>query len=328
MPANLLLAAGVFIVAGLLSGLLTELVRRRMVAARLGQQVREDGPQSHLAKAGTPSMGGIGFLAALTLVTLLWLAQGGVSPAIPLALGLTLTYAAIGFADDYSKLRGHRSLGLKARVRVPLEVVLGLGYALALHYSGALAEAAGQAQLIPWGTGAGWWLVAIFVTVGGGNAVNLTDGLDGLAGGVSCFCAFGLAVACWLSGLPDLALWAIALAGVTVGFLWHNAHPARIWMGDSGSLGLGAALAAIALAARLELLFGLFGLLFVIEALSVIIQVLYFKATGGQRVFRMAPYHHHLELGGLAETQIVTRFWLVGMMLAAAGIGLVAVLVS
>lgn len=328
MAANLMLAAGVFVVAGLLSGLLTELVRSRMVAARLGQQVREDGPQSHLAKAGTPSMGGVGFFAALAVVTLLWVAGGGVSPAIPLALGLTLAYAAIGFADDYTKLRGQCSLGLKARVRVPLEVALGLGYALLLHHTGALETAGGQAQLVPWGTGLVWLGVAMFVTVGAGNAVNLTDGLDGLAGGVTCFCALGLAAACWLLGLPDLALWSVALAGVTVGFLWHNAHPARIWMGDVGSLGLGAALAAIALAARLELLLGLFGLVFVIEALSVMIQVLYFKATGGRRVFRMAPYHHHLELGGLAETQIVTRFWLLGMILAALGVGLVAALVS
>ncbi len=330
MRASLFPAAGLFLLAMALSGLLTELVRRRMVAARLGQQVREDGPESHLAKAGTPSLGGIGFLAALALLTV-WLyvwQPAPMSSTVALALLLTLAYGAIGFADDYSKLRYQRSLGLKARVRLPLELLLAGLYAWLLAAKGAVPADPGPAQLVAWGTGPLWIAVCMFVIAGAGNAVNLTDGLDGLAGGTGMFCALGLAAACALLGHADLALWSVALAGCLAGFLWLNAHPARIWMGDMGSLGLGAALGAIAVAARLELLLGLFGLIFVIEALSVIIQVIYFRATGGKRVFRMAPYHHHLELSGLRETQIVTRFWLLALVLALLGAGIVAEVVG
>lgn len=329
MTANLLPAAGLFVLAMALSGLLTELVRRRMVAARMGQRVREDGPQSHLAKAGTPSMGGLGFLAALALVTI-WLYLWQPVPmraTVALALLLALAYGAIGFADDYSKLRFQRALGLKARVRLPLELVLGGVFAWCLTMDGTVTASAGSAQLVALGSGPLWIAFCMLVIAGAGNAVNLTDGLDGLAGGTGLFCALGLGAGCALLGHADLALWSVALAGCLAGFLWLNAHPASIWMGDVGSLGLGAALAAIAVAARMELLLVLFGLIFVIEALSVMIQVVYFRVTGGKRIFRMAPYHHHLELGGLKETQIVTRFWLLGMVLAMLGVGVVASLV-
>lgn len=328
MAANLLAAASIFLLAMILGWGLTELVRQRVVALKMGQMVREDGPQSHLAKAGTPSLGGVGFLSALAVITLLmYLWQPvQIGSTVLLALLLTLGYAAIGFADDYSKLRYKRALGLKARARLPLEFLLAGLYGWLLIYNGTVTATPGAAQLVNFGAGIPWLLVVMFVIVGGGNAVNLTDGLDGLAGGTGVFCALGLAAACALLGRPDLALWAVALAGATCGFLWLNAHPARIWMGDVGSLGLGAALAALAVAARMELLLGLFGLIFVIEALSVIIQVGYFKLSGGKRVFRMAPYHHHLELGGLAETQIVTRFWIIGLTLAIVGAGVVATL--
>jgi len=165
------------------------------------------------------------------------------------------------------------------------------------------------------------------VLVGCANAVNLTDGLDGLAGGVSCFCALALGASCWLLGRPDLAILCAIVAGSAAGFLWLNAAPASIFMGDVGSLGLGAILAAIAVAARLEIMLAVFGVVFVVEALSVAIQVLYFRFSGGKRVFRMAPYHHHLELGGMAETKIVVRFWLITIVAGAAGLGLVAAIV-
>ncbi len=327
MAANLLLAAGLFALAMAVSGLLTELVRRRMVASGLGQQVRDDGPQSHLAKAGTPSMGGLGFLGALTLLTV-WLYVWQPVPigtTVALALMLALAYGAIGFADDYTKLRFRRALGLKARVRLPLELALGGLYAWLLVVIGSATDA-GPAQLIAFGNGPVWIAFCMLVVAGAGNAVNLTDGLDGLAGGTGLFCALGLGAACALLGRFDLAFWSVTLAGCLAGFLWLNAHPASIWMGDVGSLGLGAALAAIAVAARLELLLALFGLVFVVEALSVMVQVAYFRITGGRRVFRMAPYHHHLELSGLRETQIVTRFWLLGLLFAFLGTGTVAAL--
>lgn len=329
MAGNLLPAAGVFVLAVLLSGLLTEIVRRRVVALKMGQQVREDGPQTHLAKAGTPSLGGVGFLSALALLTL-WLLLWQPVPMganVVWVLLLTLSYGAIGFADDYAKLRKKSALGLKARARLPLEFVLAGIFAGLLIANGTATAAPGAAQLVAFGNGPLWIVVVLFVVVGSGNAVNLTDGLDGLAGGTGLFCALGLAGACALLGQPGLALWCVALAGCLGGFLWLNAHPARIWMGDVGSLGLGAALAAVAVAARVEILYGLFGALFVWEAISVIMQVGYFKLSGGKRVFRMAPFHHHLELGGWAETQVVTRFWLLSLVLALLGLGLVAALV-
>ena len=321
--------AAAFLGAMLLSALFTWLVRLHVVATDLRQTVRSDGPESHLQKMGTPTLGGVGMMAALIVVTMILLAAGVIvwRQAVLPALGLTLAYAAIGFADDYSKLRYKRPLGLKARLRLPLEFLLAAGYAVLLVHSGLLGRASGAAQIIPLGGGVLWIAFATLVIVGASNAVNLTDGLDGLAAGVSCLCALGVGVACFLLDRPELALWAVALAGVCAGFLWLNTPPASIFMGDVGSLGLGAALAAIAVAARIELLFALFGIIFVIEALSVIIQVVYFRATGGRRVFRMAPYHHHLELGGLPETKIVFRFWLITMAGAALGIALVALLV-
>jgi len=210
---------------------------------------------------------------------------------------------------------------------LPLECVLAGLFAFLLIHTRTVTPAGGLAQVIPLGAGVGFVLFAMLVLVGCGNAVNLTDGLDGLAGGVSCFCALSLGAACWLLGRQDLALLCAAVAGATAGFLWLNAPPASIFMGDVGSLGLGAILGAIAVAARLEVMLAIFGVVFVVEALSVAAQVLYFKATGGRRIFRMAPYHHHLELGGMAETKIVLRFWLITMVAGAAGLGLVAVMV-
>lgn len=320
-----------FVMALLSGAALTWLVRKWVVAQQMGQTVREDGPQSHLAKMGTPTLGGVGIMAALTLLAAaLWAVRGNtLSPAVPLCLALALGYAAIGFADDWSKVRYKRPLGLKARIRVPLEVILALAFAWALvRFGGVSPGVGGSAQLIPWGLGFVWTVVVVFVLVGGANAVNLTDGLDGLAGGVTCFCALAMAVACVMLGHVDLALFAVALAGVCAGFLWLNCHPASIFMGDVGSLGLGGALAAIAVAARMELLLGLFGVVFVIEALSVIIQVLYFKASGGKRVFRMAPFHHHLELGGMAETKVVIRLWIITLIAGGLGVALVAWLSS
>jgi phospho-N-acetylmuramoyl-pentapeptide-transferase len=324
-------SCAVLLAAMLLSAFLTWLVRLWVVAANMRQTVRDDGPQSHLKKTGTPTLGGLGMLGALAVVVAILRLTHRVplTPAVWLILGLALAYGAIGFADDFSKLRFKRPLGLKARERVPLECLLALLFAWGLnHFVVGTDPAAAAAQLLPWGHGLLWFIVVMFVAVGGSNAVNLTDGLDGLAAGVTCFCALGLAGACWLLGRPDLALLSMALAGVCAGFLWHNAHPATIFMGDVGSLGLGAALAGIAVAAKLELLLGLFGLIFVLEALSVIIQVLYFKFSGGRRVFRMAPFHHHLELCGWAETKIVTRFWLTTLALAALGVGVVVLLVA
>lgn len=326
MPSSLLWPCLMFVVALALSAALTWCVRRWVRRAGLGQTVRDDGPQSHLAKMGTPTLGGLGLLGALALLVAgLWLVRGrGLGPAVPLGMALAVMYAAVGFADDWSKLYYKRPLGLKARVRLPLEFLLAGVFAYALIRMGVVTAAGGAAQIIPLGAGPGFVLFAMLVIVGTGNAVNLTDGLDGLAGGVSCLCALSLGAACWLLGQHDLALLCAMVAGAAAGFLWLNAPPASIFMGDVGSLGLGAILAAVAVAARLELIFAVLGVVFVVEALSVIAQVLYFRTSGGRRLFRMAPYHHHLELGGMAETKIVVRFWLITMAAGALGLGLVA----
>ncbi len=329
MLSDSLLVSGMFMGAMVVAAVATWVVRGWARRIGLGQTVRDDGPQSHLAKMGTPTLGGLGMLTAIALLAgVLWLARGqGLSPAVPLSVGLALLFAAVGFADDWSKLRYKRPLGLKARARLPLEFVLAAVFAYALIQTKVVTPAGGLAQIIPLGAGLSFILFAMFVLVGCGNAVNLTDGLDGLAGGVSLFCALSLGAACWLLGHHDLAILCAIVAGAAAGFLWLNAPKASIFMGDVGSLGLGAILAAVAVAARLEILLGVFGVVFVVEALSVAIQVIYFKASGGKRVFRMAPYHHHLELGGMAETEIVVRFWLITIVAGAAGLGLVAAMV-
>ncbi len=329
MLNDFLLVCGMFILAVILGAAGTWLVRRWVRREGLGQTVRDDGPQSHLAKMGTPTLGGLGMLGAIAVLTaVLWLIRGAsLSPAVPLSVGLALLFAALGFADDWSKLRYKRPLGLKARVRLPVEFVLAALFAALLIQTRTVTAAGGLAQVIPLGAGVGFAIFAMLVLVGCANAVNLTDGLDGLAGGVSCFCALALGASCWLLGRPDLAILCAIVAGSAAGFLWLNAAPASIFMGDVGSLGLGAILAAIAVAARLEIMLAVFGVVFVVRALSVAIQVLYFRFSGGKRVFRMAPYHHHLELGGLAETKIVVRFWLITIVAGAAGLGLVAAMV-
>ena len=330
MPNSAVWVGVMFAAAMALSAVLTWCVRQWARRVGMGQTVRDDGPQSHLKKMGTPTLGGLGMLGAMALLAGgLWLVRGrGLNPALPLGVGLALMYGAIGFADDWSKLRYKRPLGLKARIRVPLEMILAGVFAYALVRTGAVTAGGGIAQIIRLGTGVGFVLFSMFVIVGASNAVNLTDGLDGLAGGVSCLCALSLGTACWLLGQHDLALLCAIVAGASAGFLWLNAPPASIFMGDVGSLGLGDILAAVAVSARLELIFGLFGVVFVVEALSVITQVLYFKASGGKRIFRMAPYHHHLELGGMAETKIVVRFWLITLAAGALGLGLVAAILS
>jgi len=329
MLSDSVLLLGMFVLAVVLAAAGTWLVRRWVRREGLGQTVRDDGPQSHLAKMGTPTLGGLGMLGAITVLTaVLWLIRGpSLSPAVPLSVGLALLFAALGFADDWSKLRHKRPLGLKARVRLPVEFALAALFAVLLIQTRTVTAAGGLAQVIPLGAGVGFVLFAMLVLVGCANAVNLTDGLDGLAGGVSCFCALALGASCWLLGRPDLAILCAIVAGSAAGFLWLNAAPASIFMGDVGSLGLGAILAAIAVAARLEIMLAVFGVVFVVEALSVVIQVLYFRFSGGKRVFRMAPYHHHLELGGMAETKIVVRFWLITIVAGAAGLGLVAAIV-
>jgi phospho-N-acetylmuramoyl-pentapeptide-transferase len=311
----------------------------RMLRSRQngGQPIREDGPESHLlTKRGTPTMGGFLILFALAISTLLWadLSNGYVW----VALCVTIGYGVIGFLDDYRKVIRRNSKGLPARGKLLLQVVIAASAAL---WVTQLSPAGLQDMLaVPFFKNVlidlGWLFVplAVLVVVGASNAVNLTDGLDGLAivpvmiaAGVFALIAYlvGNAVFAnylqvhYVPGAGELAVFSGALVGAGLGFLWFNAPPARVFMGDTGSLSLGGALGTISVITKHELVLVLVGGLFVLEAVSVIVQVISFKLTG-KRVFRMAPLHHHFEKKGWAEPTIVIRFWIIASILALAGL--------
>ncbi len=293
-----------------------------------GQRVRDDGPQRHLEKEGTPTMGGLLILG----VALAALAAGGwwewrrvpalqqpwrLHPAF-LILAAIVASACIGLADDWKKIKRGRSLGLRARQKLVLQFLVSAGFAVALARwrqtsdVGIAFSSFSWSHLLPW---AGFWTLAMMAT---SNAMNLADGLDGLAAGLCVISSLAFAVLALIAGHHAVAVLALSLAGACLGFLWFNRHPARVFMGDVGSLALGAAMAAMA--ARMNAPVALIGLCLVpfIEMLSVIIQVISFKTTG-KRVFKMSPIHHHFELCGWSERKVVYVFWLV-QAVAAAGV--------
>jgi phospho-N-acetylmuramoyl-pentapeptide-transferase len=298
-----------------------------------GQPIREDGPASHLlTKKGTPTMGGLMILIALTISTLLWmdLSNGFVWAS----LFVTLGFGAIGFMDDYDKVTKRSHKGVSGKVRLAMEFFIA---GLAVTY---IASRTGTTLYLPFMKDAGIALgvfyiaFAAFIITGFGNAVNLTDGLDGLASMPVVIAASAFAIIAYLVGnirfsdylgvhhVPgsgELAVFAAALIGACLGFLWYNAPPAAVFMGDTGSLALGGALGSIAVITNHELVLVVIGGLFVLETVSVIVQVISFKTTG-KRVFRMAPIHHHFEQLGWAESTVVIRFWIVSIVLALAGL--------
>lgn len=280
-----------------------------LVRLHCGQSIRGEGPASHQKKSGTPTMGGIMMILAIVLGTI---AADGWEPSILLALFVTIGHGAIGFLDDYIKVVKKRNLGLRVREKFAGQIVmaflvafigsrfLGLTTALWIPFAGNSVD-----------LGALYYGLVFFVFVGTTNAVNLTDGLDGLATGTVAVAMGTYALVCLSLGKSALAAFCAATAAAAVAFLRFNAHPARVFMGDTGSLALGGALAAAAVLTKTELLLILIGGVFVAEALSVIIQVISFQTTG-RRVFRMSPLHHHFELGGWPETKVVHVFWLAG----------------
>ncbi|HTZ08045.1 MAG TPA: phospho-N-acetylmuramoyl-pentapeptide-transferase [Acidimicrobiales bacterium] len=308
---------------------------RWLARRRIGQQIREDGPFMHLAKAGTPTMGGVALVGGGVGGYLL--AHAGTNVAFSrsgiLVMCVTVGSAAVGFVDDVIKVRHRRSLGLNKRAKFGAQVVIALGFALAAeHWAGVnthLSFTRFDSLGIDLGS-TGWVVWAVFVVVGTANAVNLTDGLDGLASGSATFCFACLAIiGYWqfrhfgiyhVASSLDLALASVAMAGACLGFLWWNCAPARIFMGDTGSLAIGAGLAALCLQMNLQLLLPVIGGLFVIETLSVLVQVVSFRVFG-RRVFRMAPVHHHFELLGWPETTVIVRFWILAGLFAALGLG-------
>ncbi|QDR80382.1 phospho-N-acetylmuramoyl-pentapeptide-transferase [Sporomusa termitida] len=316
---ELLYAAAMAFAIAILAGPLVIPMLKRL---KFGQSIREEGPERHYAKAGTPTMGGVLLLVALTIPSLLF---AGNNQEVLLALFVTLGHGLIGFLDDFIKVVLKRSLGLKARQKLLGQIVM----ALALSYIASIYFGRGTDIWIPvWGVtidfGALYYLLIFVVLVGTTNAVNLTDGLDGLAAGTTTVAALAYAVVALSFGKPDLAIFCVALAGACLGFLRYNAHPAKVFMGDTGSLALGGALAAVAVMTKTEFLLVIVGGVFVVEALSVIIQVISFKSTG-KRVFKMSPIHHHFELSGWSETKVVTVFWLAGAVFAAVALSLLAV---
>ena len=310
---------------------------RKLTAYKIGQAVRDDGPQTHLVKAGTPTMGGALILVAMAISTLLWADLK--NSYVWVVLATTVGFGAIGWVDDWRKVVHRNPKGLSARAKYFWQSLIGAGVALLLASTATLPA---QTELIvpffklvtiPLGA-IGFAVLAYFVIVGSSNAVNLTDGLDGLAIMPTVMVAGALAIFAYVAGhivfarylgvpyIPgagELAVFCTALAGAGLGFLWFNAYPAEVFMGDVGALALGAALGVVAVIVRQEIVLFVMGGVFVVETLSVVLQVGSFKLTG-KRIFRMAPLHHHYELKGWKENQVVVRFWIISMMLVLVGL--------
>ena len=321
-------------ISAAIAGLVMPLWIRFLKKDGIGQQIRADGPQSHLVKAGTPTMGGVIILLAVVLTCLI-MAKPTVE--LMLAVGAMLATGALGLFDDVTKVVQKRSLGLTPSGKmIGLTAIVVVFFLIAVNYCGVepairfpggfsidlgilttTIAFSGMTIQIPW-----LYLVFVFLLLAGmSNAVNLTDGLDGLAGGTVMIAMVVMAAICFLRGDPNLAIFCASCAGGCIGFLWFNAYPAQIFMGDTGSLALGGALAAVAVLTNTEVVSLVVGGLFIAETLSVMIQVASFKATG-RRVFLMAPIHHHFEKKGWAETKVVIRFWIVSAACGALGLAL------
>ena len=306
---------------------------RMLRVFQVGEKIRDDGPQSHIVKSGTPTMGGLLILSTLIISTLLWadLANSYVWLVLLAAIGFGL----VGFVDDVMKLK--KNDGMTARVKLILQILLSLAIGIYLIYVDPSRSEYATRLYIPFfkeitpDLGA-WYLLLIVITiVGTSNAVNLTDGLDGLAIGPIIIATITYTIILYLCGhfkfaeylriqhikdAGEIAVFSSAVIGASLGFLWFNSYPAQMFMGDVGSLSLGGILGTIAVIAKHELLLLLVGGIFVIEALSVIIQVAYFKYTDGKRFFKMAPLHHHFEHSGWAEPKVIVRFWIIAVVLA------------
>lgn len=310
---------------------------RRLQILKFGQVVRTDGPQSHLKKTGTPTMGGSMIIAGIAIATLLWADLA--NRFVWFALIVTLAFGVVGFVDDYLKISKKNTKGLVARKKYFWLSLAGFGTAVAIYLTAktpvetALIVPFLKDVSIPLGLFFVPW--TYLVIVGSSNAVNLTDGLDGLAIMPTVLVASALAVFAYttgnvkiagylgipyIHGVGELAVFCTAIAGAGLGFLWFNAYPAEVFMGDVGALALGAALGVVAVLVRQEIVLAIMGGVFVAETLSVAIQVSYFKWSGGKRIFRMAPLHHHYELKGWPEPKIIVRFWIITLILVLIGL--------
>jgi phospho-N-acetylmuramoyl-pentapeptide-transferase len=324
-------------------------VIERLREFQIGQYIREEGPQSHQKKSGTPTMGGVLICISILVPTLLWSDLS--DPLVWIVMLSTLCFGAIGFADDYIKVAHRRNQGLTARAKLGLQFVVSAGVAVALlrlqlrgMYSTRLVvpflkrfrpdlvwEWLGHIPHMHWLVFLPFVVFVMLVLAGSSNAVNLTDGLDGLAIGCTIIAAGALTVLTYVSGhavfadylelermplVGELTIFCGSMVGASIGFLWYNAHPAEIFMGDVGSLALGGAIGTVAVIIKQELLLPLIGGVFVLELFSVILQVGSYKLRNGKRIFKMAPLHHHFELMGWSESKVIARFWIMALVFA------------
>ncbi|WP_210363731.1 phospho-N-acetylmuramoyl-pentapeptide-transferase [Bacillus sp. REN3] len=305
-----------FLITVLLSPVFIPFLRR----LKFGQSIREEGPESHQKKSGTPTMGGIMILLSITITTLVMTGKFS-EPTVEtyLLLFVTLGFGLLGFMDDFIKVVMKRNLGLTSKQKLLGQIIISVIFYFIFKQSDFSTEI--EIPLIDYSIDLGWMYVffIIFWMVGFSNAVNLTDGLDGLLSGTAAIAFGAFAVLAWNQSQYELSIFSVAVVGAVLGFLVFNAYPAKVFMGDTGSLALGGAIATIAILAKLEIILLIIGGIFVIETLSVILQVISFKTTG-KRIFRMSPLHHHYELIGWSEWRVVVTFWTVGLLLAILGI--------
>ena len=303
---------------------------KKLQELQIGQYIREDGPQSHLSKKGTPTMGGLMIIFAIVAATLLWVDL--TNPYIWMLIVVTLGFGFIGFLDDYLKVVKKHNQGLTGRQKLLGQAVVALVPAVWLYLSPNFNTTLTIPFFKQFNPDLGWLFIpfAVFIIVGTANAVNLTDGLDGLAIGPVTIAAGFYLVFAYLAGhktiaaylavpyvrnVGEVSIFLGAVVGAGVGFLWFNSYPAQVFMGDVGALALGGILGTAALAIKQEILLAIVGGLFVVEALSVILQVGFFKVSNGKRIFRMAPLHHHFELKGWSEPKVIVRFWIIAIVL-------------
>ncbi len=308
-----------FLITVLISPIFIPFLRR----LKFGQSIREEGPKSHMKKMGTPTMGGLMILFSVTITTLIMTGKfnpGSVSFELLLLLLVLLGFGLLGFLDDFIKVALKRNLGLTSKQKMAGQILIAIIFYFILRYHDFPTYIQIPGTSIQWELGWGYALLVVFMLVGASNAVNLTDGLDGLLAGTAtiAFGAFGI-LAWYAFPQFEVTIFSLAVVGSLLGFLVFNAHPAKVFMGDTGSLALGGSIAAVAILTKLEVLLVIIGGVFVLETLSVIIQVISFKTTG-KRVFKMSPLHHHYELLGWSEWRVVTTFWLIGLIFAALGI--------
>ncbi|KAA0548027.1 phospho-N-acetylmuramoyl-pentapeptide-transferase [Bacillus sp. BGMRC 2118] len=305
-----------FLISVVLSPFFIPFLRR----LKFGQSIREEGPKSHQKKTGTPTMGGIMILLSITVTTLVIANKySDVSVEVFLLLFVTLGYGLLGFLDDFIKVVMKRNLGLTSKQKLIGQIIIAVVFFIIFiqHDFSTVVRVPGTE--LSFDLGWFYFVFLLFMLVGGSNAVNLTDGLDGLLAGSAAISFGAFAVLAWYQSQFDVAIFSVAVVGAVLGFLVFNAHPAKVFMGDTGSLALGGAIAAIAIMLKLEILLVIIGGIFVLETLSVIIQVISFKTTG-KRVFKMSPLHHHYELVGWSEWRVVATFWTVGLLFAVIGI--------